>query len=126
MALITVTKRFKFCYAHHLPEYDGKCANIHGHNSVLEVEVAGKEKDGYEGMVIDFGKLKEIVNEVIEIIDHKYLNQDLASFKTHHTPVAENMVLWFVGQIVPKLPEGVELVNLRLSETEDSWTTWKV
>ena len=39
--MITVTKQFSFCYGHHLPGYEGKCCEQHGHNSTLEVEVYG-------------------------------------------------------------------------------------
>ena len=121
---VTVTKRFTFCYAHHLPHYVGKCANTHGHNAVLEVEVRGKEEGGYEGMVIDFGTLKKIVGNVLEIIDHTYLNTDLGGFKAH-APTAENIVQWFMAEIVVRLPKGVVLESLRLTETDDSWTTWR-
>ena len=124
MGLITVTKKFKFCYAHHLPHYVGKCANTHGHNGVLEVEVKGKEVDGYEGMIIDFSILKKIVGNVLEIIDHKYLNADLGAFKTR-APTAENIIQWFMAEIAVRLPPGVVLENLVLTETDDSWATWR-
>lgn len=31
--IVTITKKFDFCYGHCLPGYNGKCVNQHGHNS---------------------------------------------------------------------------------------------
>ena len=62
-----------FDSAHFLAGYDGKCANLHGHRWVLNVE-AGKEmlQSGGEkrGMVMDFGDLKKIVRDLAEAYDH--------------------------------------------------------
>ena len=55
-----------FDSAHFLSEYDGKCANIHGHRWKVEVEVQSETltKGGQlEGMVIDFGDLKRDVKD---------------------------------------------------------------
>ena len=35
---MTITKEFHFGAAHHLPNYDGKCNNIHGHEYFVRVE----------------------------------------------------------------------------------------
>jgi len=126
--MITITKRFNFCYAHYLPDYVGRCSNIHGHNSVLEVEVSGKEADGYQGMIIDFGKLKEIVNKILDRIDHKYINRDLFQFQTtggNKPPTAEELIKWIGLEIERALPSGIQIQSLRLSETDDSWATWR-
>lgn len=135
---VTVTKRFRFSYAHHLPEYEGDCANTHGHNAILEITVGGKETDGYPGMVIDFKKLKRVVNTVLSSIDHTYLNKDVLTFARKRNdadprhsiagsvvPTAENMVVWFVDELHDLLPNGCYLEKIRLSETDDAWVTWE-
>lgn len=116
---ITVTKRFEFAYAHHLPEYNGKCANLHGHTGILEVEIGQFLQLGsYEGMIIDFGELKRIVEEeIIKYFDHAYLNELISR------PTAENMVSW----VVEKLDNvfGQALKRIRIYETPDSYAEWK-
>jgi len=120
--MISITKRFHFCYAHQLPGYDGKCANLHGHNSVLEVEVSGYD-GGYQGMVMDFGDLKRMVEDyVLDSLDHKMLNESLP---VASPPTAENIVGWVAEQVGYGLPPGVQLESVRMSETEDSWATWR-
>src|SRR3989304_3773612 len=39
--MLSVTKRFKFDAAHHLPYYEGKCFRRHGHRFFLDVSVTG-------------------------------------------------------------------------------------
>jgi len=66
MSIIRITKEFQFEMAHALLGYDGPCKNIHGHSYQLKVTVKGVVKentsDSDEGMVIDFGVIKKIVN----------------------------------------------------------------
>ena len=71
MSKIRITKKFRFEAAHALYGYDGKCKNIHGHNYKLFVTVIGvpvnDNSNAKEGMVMDFGDLKKIVNtQIIE------------------------------------------------------------
>ena len=120
MATLMVTKVFTFDYAHQLPEYQGKCANLHVHGSRLEVEVIETEaiKSTYEGMVMDFSDLKEIVKRKVLIhFDHQYINTLLP------IPTAENMVEWIVKQLEEEL--GTSIQRVRLYETPDSYAEWK-
>ena len=69
MARIRLTKEFSFESAHALEGYDGKCRHIHGHSYRLYVTIIGEPiSDSVNpkyGMVMDFGDLKNIVNEEI-------------------------------------------------------------
>ena len=133
--MITVTRIFEFAYAHKLLEHKGKCCQLHGHNGILEVEVAQhslgminsyrqqrKENHGVpleSAMVIDFGELKEIVQQnVIEYLDHKCLNE----LFTFH-PTAENLCMWIV-ETLENLPVG-RVMRVRLWETSRSYAEWK-
>lgn len=128
--MLTVTRTFHFSYAHHLPNYQGKCCRMHGHTGVLEVEVGKPERlhpsqmeleqasENYPGMVIDFGKLKEIVEEVLERMDHNLINEFLL------VPTAENMVLWVRDQLETKLPSHLRLVSVTIWETENCHAKW--
>jgi len=121
---LTVTKIFSFCYAHKLPEYKGKCSNVHGHNSQLEVEIGANcpTQYNYPGMLIDFNELKAIVNEkIIDKLDHKFLNEDVDYFKVIN-PTVENMVIWIVNELEEVFGEA--LVRIRLYETPTSHSEW--
>jgi len=129
---ISITKLFEFEAAHCLPKHEGKCKNLHGHRYQLEVEV-GREKldelilDGpSEGMVMDFGDLKRIVqNEVIEKLDHRDLNEVFESLEIDKQATAENLILWIVRILKESFAKrGIYLVRVRLWETSTSFAEW--
>ena len=77
MFRVTITK--SFAAAHVLKEIGGKCEELHGHNFKVEVSVSSKKLNS-EGILIDFRVLKGWTMEILEDLDHKYLN-DLPQFK---------------------------------------------
>ncbi len=102
-----IVKRFSFNSAHYLPNYVGKCKQMHGHTYVLDIVVEG-EINSDTGMVMDFSDLKYIVTtKALDQIDHKLLNDIILN------PTAENTLLWIKEKIQPHL-KG--LVTLRLWE----------
>ena len=68
MAVLRITKEFKFECAHALTGYNGKCSHIHGHSYTLRVTVRGEPisnpEDPKYGLVIDFNDLKKIINTI--------------------------------------------------------------
>ena len=75
MSIIKITKQFSFEMAHALRNYDGLCRNIHGHSYKMDITLAGQplhdESSPKNGMVMDFGDLKRLVNEeIISLLDH--------------------------------------------------------
>ena len=121
--MLSVTKRFEFEAAHHLPDYDGICQNLHGHSYKLEVEVGLQSFQGLSktGIIIDFKLLKEIVNEkVISVYDHEDLNEHFDN------PTAENMVVWISHILWHEFKNhNIELIKVNLYETSNSYVTWK-
>lgn len=126
---VYVTKRFTFEACHHLPNYKGKCANVHGHSYKMEVTVSA-EKDffmgsssPYNSMVLDFSTLNSIVNaEVVNKYDHQDLNEFFAM------PTAEAMVVEMFEDIRSKLDDMfgyVRLEEVKLWETEDSYASFR-
>lgn len=115
---VAITKVFTFDSAHHLVDYNGKCRNIHGHTYKLEVTVKGVPDQN--GLVMDFHDLKDIIEaEVLEKIDHKYLN-DVFDFN----PTCEMTGLWIWAEIAKRLKDtqcGLE--KLVLWETPTSYIT---
>ncbi len=63
-----------FAAAHQLTMVSQKCENLHGHNWRIEVCVKGEKLDE-AGVLIDFGVIKSHVAEIIETLDHKFLNE---------------------------------------------------
>ncbi|RLC88866.1 MAG: 6-carboxytetrahydropterin synthase QueD [Chloroflexi bacterium] len=119
--MLELTKIFEFAYAHHLPDYDGPCKNLHGHTAILEVTIMNMSYlDHYPAMVFDFKELKEIVNAaVIDPLDHSYLNDKF------EIPTCETVIDWIAMEIEQQLPFGIILKKLKLYETPTSYITWK-
>lgn len=140
MACIRVTKEFSFEMAHALFGYDGKCENIHGHSYHLSVTIRGTPIEGGDpknGMVIDFGDLKKIVEKnILDSYDHALVINDrddrlgtLAGIrsKVMHVPfqpTSENLVLEFVRLIKMELVPGLKLHAVKLRETATSIAEW--
>ncbi|MEE2954015.1 MAG: 6-carboxytetrahydropterin synthase [Bacteroidota bacterium] len=141
MKQIRITKEFKFEMAHALSGYDGLCKNIHGHSYRLFVTIIGdvmeKEGDKKDGMVLDFGTLKDIIkSNIILKYDHSLVlngnsshrHIDLSAFDKvfylPYQPTSENLVADFAQVIISKLPESVKLYSVLLSETATSYAEW--
>jgi 6-pyruvoyltetrahydropterin/6-carboxytetrahydropterin synthase len=94
-------------------------ANPHGHNYVLEVTLEG-EPDPVTGMVVDLKHVKDVLNrEVLEPIDHRFLNCEVSPFQTV-VPTVENVALALWRRLeAPLTVDGVRLHAVRLYETED-------
>lgn len=80
-------RKFSFDAAHFLPNYIGKCHNVHGHRWEVKYTVAG-EKEEKLGMVLDFKSLKQIEALIKMKLDHKSLNDVIPN------PTAENIAIW--------------------------------
>jgi len=118
--MIKIGKIFWFSASHRLPHHEGQCAHLHGHNYKLEVQVTGlvQTSGPAKGMVMDFNDLTAIVSETVLNHDHKHLND------IYHNPTAEVMIDAMAKQISFSLPNGVELLTLKLWETEKCYAEW--
>ena len=128
-ATVLVCRRESFNAAHQLcdpglsdeenQEIFGKCANLHGHNYVLEVVVAG-QVDQATGYVFDLKQLSDVIaRRVIQDVDHRNLNTDVPWLEGR-IPTAENLAVAFSERIRSELPEGM-LRSVRLWETDKNW-----
>ncbi|GHT73622.1 6-carboxytetrahydropterin synthase QueD [Bacteroidia bacterium] len=140
--MLTITKEFSFEMSHQLEGYEGKCRNVHGHSYRLFVSVCGTPiatpNHPCCGMIMDFAELKKIVEtQIISVFDHALtlkkdssLQKTLQSTDTHivtvdYQPTCENLVLDFVQRLQNKLPQNVQLWQLKLYETATSCAQWK-
>lgn len=91
------------------------------------------------GMVMDFGDLKRIVNEeIIDHYDHAFIinsqmpEEFVEEVKRHYEriivlpyqPTTELMLIDFSKRIKRRLPDNVKLVKIFLKETEGSFAEW--
>lgn len=114
----TIVKEFTFDAAHKLDGHNGNCKNIHGHTYKLLVGIYGtiENQPGAtnDGMVLDFGDLKQVVKaEIINKLDHQFLN-DILPFRT----TAENIAVWMV-RVLRKA--GLPIKFVKLYETPTSY-----
>ncbi len=93
----------------------GKCNNPngHGHTYTLEVSVAGPV-DPDTGMVIDLTAMDQTVRSVLDRLDYRHLDHEIAAFATQPS-TAENIVIYLWQELAPRL-EG-RLRHLKLWET---------
>ena len=69
-----VKKRLEVAMAHQLTlPYESKCTRLHGHNAIITVYCCS-EKLNESGMVVDFKKIKNIVEDML---DHRVVNDSL-------------------------------------------------
>ena len=143
MSIIKITKQFSFEMAHALRNYDGLCRNIHGHSYKMDITLAGQplhdESSPKNGMVMDFGDLKRLVNEeIISLLDHALVLNDktdpqlIGVLKQNYEkivtvdfqPTTENLLNFIAGKIQSRLPDAVTLACVRLRETDTSYAEW--
>ena len=107
----------QFAAAHRLENFKGKCESLHGHNWKVEVFLGGKDLDE-TGLLMDFGEVKARTKEVLEEIDHKYLNE-LAAFQDRN-PSSENLAAFLferLGAIFNRDRVKVRRVNVWESDS---------
>lgn len=143
MSIIRLTKQFSFEMAHSLWNYTGLCKNLHGHSYKLDVTVIGEpisdESNPVQGMVIDFGDLKAIVNKnIISKLDHACILNKKSPHKellklndiferreiVDYQPTCELLLIDFANRIKKDLPKNVRLHSLKLRETGTSYAEW--
>lgn len=106
-----------FSAAHSLPRHPGRCKGLHGHTYKVEVVVEG-EKKAETACVADFSEVKAIVEEVLELVDHKFLNELITD------PTSENIALFLKVALEQRLKSsrlGISLHSIKVWEAKDKW-----
>lgn len=107
-----VSRRMEISGAHAVNSaLGGYCEDLHGHNWVVVVHCRAKELNA-DGMVVDFGKIKELVHGAL---DHTNLNETLGGLN----PTAENIARWCAEQV------GPTCYRVEVSETETNRAVWE-
>lgn len=140
MSQIIISKDFTFEASHILPKHPGKCSRLHGHSWGLTVSVVG-EVNRETGFVVDYGVLKELVNEhVVSKLDHSHLGYgrvytkdgtgmtDWPPYGVTFYPSSENLVVaigHILAPLIPELSPYVTLHEVTLKETCTSAATYR-
>jgi 6-pyruvoyltetrahydropterin/6-carboxytetrahydropterin synthase len=121
--MFELTIMAEFEAAHNLRNYQGKCNRLHGHNWKVEVTVRGNKLDNI-GMVIDFTVLKAEVKNIIDRLDHYYLNE-LAVFEKQN-PTAEHIAKYIYEELVdPLRRHDVALYQVKIWESARSAVAYR-
>jgi 6-pyruvoyltetrahydropterin/6-carboxytetrahydropterin synthase len=119
MYLLTV--RSGFSGAHSLRGYEGRCEQLHGHNWKVELTLQGTDLDE-TGMLMDFKKIKALVQRALSDLDHAHLNE--LEFFRDRNPTAENIARYLHEFVSAELPAGVTVHRVTAWETEDCGATY--
>ena len=116
-----VTVERSFAAGHYLRNYKGKCENPHGHNYKVRVTLHGNELDK-AGLLLDFKDLKDVMKDLIDLLDHQMLN-DIEPFRKLN-PSAENIAKYFydkTSQQLKSLTNGrVSVKDVTIWETDST------
>lgn len=129
-----ITKQFKAEIAHRLvSSYSKKCQSIHGHSYLFEL-VLESEHLNSDGMVMDFGEVKEKLNHLFDSWDHSFMfyNKDplanhykamlavvpLRVISVDYNPTAENMSYHVYRACVEN---NLPIKEVRTQETATGW-----
>ncbi len=113
-----------FSAGHALRGYKGKCENPHGHNYKVQIILEGPGLDS-TGLLYDFTHLKRVIRDIVEGVDHKFLN-DQAPFDVIN-PSAENLAKFFYDETsrqMQSMPQGARIARVTIWETDTTSATY--
>lgn len=126
---VELARRYRFAASHRLHNQElsasenqriyGKCNNPygHGHNYMIEVHVSG-QVDPATGMIANLVELDDFVErEVLEVFDHKSLNEDVEAFR-EIVPTTENLCIEIFKRL--KAFPYAKLERVRIQETSNN------
>ena len=118
-----ITIKSDFAAAHCLREVGGKCESLHGHNFTVEVSVEAEAQNEL-GMVMDFRLLKSKTQDVLQTLDHSYLNE-LPPFKGKN-PSSENLAFYIFQELARRIDQAAyRLSRVSVWESETSRATYR-
>jgi 6-pyruvoyltetrahydropterin/6-carboxytetrahydropterin synthase len=122
MGMFEVTIMGSFSAAHLLADIGGKCEKLHGHNFKIEVTVAAKELNE-AGILVDFREIKKWLTEILDNLDHKYLNE--CFFFVQMNPSSENIAKYVFQEMQLKAKRAnITMDRVKVWESEDAAVTY--
>lgn len=148
--MFTVTKFIEFDAGHRVPNHKSKCRSPHGHRYKVAATVEGPlvttEGASDEGMVRDFGDIKEVMmRRIHDVLDHGFIIFEDDVIMRHlfwrdaipermpnpegfkiilfpYIPTAENIARWCFEEIEAELDQG-DIASVTVWETPNSFAT---
>ena len=139
--MFKIRKLFKLEFAHCLSScYSDECKSVHGHSYKIEIIINSLSLNE-DGMVMDFKKLKELVNrEILHAFDHSLVLQDTPKMRkvldallgqniimVDYNPTAENMAKAFHDKLSPVLAafiRGFTSLEVIIHETDTGYASY--
>lgn len=107
-----------FSAAHRLVGYDGACQNLHGHNYKIRISILCRELDEI-GLALDYKVIKAALAEVLNELDHSYLNDVTALAGIN--PTSENLARHIFQQMTKAISKpGATVSEVEIYESEKS------
>lgn len=142
--MIEVTKAVEWDMGHRVPNHKNKCRNPHGHRYRLEVTLRGEviqtAGSSSEGMVFDFGDMKQLMlTHVHDVLDHGFMIYEkdrilLDMFESQKeqfklivvsfVPTAEKLAYWCFQQLKDNIPSSIVISRCRVFETPSSFADY--
>ncbi|MBF0449921.1 MAG: 6-carboxytetrahydropterin synthase QueD [Candidatus Magnetomorum sp.] len=111
-----------FAAAHQLPLSRTKCENLHGHNWKIEVYVKGETLD-QSGMMMDFGVLKKHVDQILNTLDHQFLNE--LPFCKNQSPSSEIIARYIAEELNERITvPGISISRVSAWESDNACATY--
>jgi 6-pyruvoyltetrahydropterin/6-carboxytetrahydropterin synthase len=112
----------QFAAAHRLLNFQGKCEQLHGHNWKVEVFVRATQLDS-AGLVRDFGEIKAVTHDVLNSLDHHYLNE-LTPFKEEN-PSSEHIARYLFQELSRRLNDDrAQVSKISVWESDSACATY--
>ena len=111
--MLIVSVETHFWASHQLRLPDGSKEPVHGHNWSVTADVSSESLNSM-GFVIDFRRLKAMVDNIVAEFDNMTLD-NIDYFKRNNSS-AENVAKYIYEKLVSELPEGVKLEAIRVVE----------
>jgi 6-pyruvoyltetrahydropterin/6-carboxytetrahydropterin synthase len=108
--------------AHHLNNYEGPCARVHGHNWKIQIDVRA-ETLNKAGIAVDFSDLEKWLWQIVGAFDHQMINSVPPFDKIN--PTAENLVKYTFDEMKKKLPAQVTLIRVSAWETDSCMVSYE-
>lgn len=107
----------EFASAHNLRNYNGACEALHGHNWKIDIVVETRDLDE-TGLAVDFNVLKKKSNDIINDLDHIYLNEHKAF--TEVNPSSENIAKYIYDELDISLAGKAKVKKITVWETDNA------
>ncbi|MBN1633309.1 MAG: 6-carboxytetrahydropterin synthase [Ignavibacteria bacterium] len=134
-----ISKEFRWEMGHRIPEHEGLCKNVHGHSYKMIVEVSGEIAEN--GMIIDFYDFGQIINPIIENLDHAFLcqkgdellidflkNNNMKYVVTDFQSTVENICIYLANLTAGKIDRSkysnINGISVKIFETPNSYAEY--